>query len=302
MKPALIRNYTKMQFASSDVDKSGSIELREFLALFKNFITEYKVVLSNELLSQIEAEKPISLADVEVSSEESSNPSLVEAESPVEVGKKEAASEESGASSSNDNKIDDNQTEVDSDNNQSSNNNNECNKNGDNDHQNNDTNKNDDIRPQEEVNEKQIENGGDRSDDVMAARELIEKVGKIIIANSEENIKVEVALSIPDDLIIEEENAETILQENKDNLISYIFISEFDIDKGSTLKVQYPTSLKPPSTYQADISYSEYIADLMLPDGSQNQDWDHTLFLLNRPPPKLSQVSFIFLIVISIHI
>lgn len=56
--------------------------------------------------------------------------------------------------------------------------------------------------------------------------------------------------------------------------IEHILLAEFDIDKGSTLKHQIPG----PIPNYAD----DFLADRMLPDGAQNQEWDWTLFFLNR--------------------
>ena len=65
MTPNLIRKYTKMKFAIADKDKSGAIDLREFIPLFHEFIKENKISLSSDLYSAIEAEKNYSLDDIE---------------------------------------------------------------------------------------------------------------------------------------------------------------------------------------------------------------------------------------------
>ncbi|EFC40537.1 predicted protein [Naegleria gruberi] len=62
------------------------------------------------------------------------------------------------------------------------------------------------------------------------------------------------------------------LQIIKNMGIEYIFLAEFDIDKGSIVKVQYP------SPYPYATEYS--IANLMLPDGSHNCIEDTTVFFL----------------------
>jgi len=62
-----------------------------------------------------------------------------------------------------------------------------------------------------------------------------------------------------------------------------ILLSEFDIDKGSTLKHQYPEIF-----YDSKIQDS--LADQMLPDGSERQEWSFNLFFLNRKPPS-NQIS-----------
>ncbi|KAL6072728.1 Docking domain of Afi1 for Arf3 in vesicle trafficking-domain-containing protein [Balamuthia mandrillaris] len=66
--------------------------------------------------------------------------------------------------------------------------------------------------------------------------------------------------------------------------VSHILLAEFDIDKGSTLRYQVPQPV-PFSTPDA-------LADKMLPDGAQNQEWDWNMFFLNRAllqnPKKLN--------------
>ena len=73
----------------------------------------------------------------------------------------------------------------------------------------------------------------------------------------------------------------------KTRLISYILLAEFDVDEGSILKQQYPRELVAPLSMknsETNLSYSELIANMMHPDGSQRQDWDFNYFLLHRPP------------------
>ena len=56
--------------------------------------------------------------------------------------------------------------------------------------------------------------------------------------------------------------------------IEAVLFAEFDIDKGSVLRVQYPQQ----------ISEDEgLLAELMLPEGVHNRPQDWTVFMLNRP-------------------
>jgi hypothetical protein len=56
--------------------------------------------------------------------------------------------------------------------------------------------------------------------------------------------------------------------------VDAVLFAEFDIDKGSVLRVQYPRQ----------ISEDEgLLAELMLPEGVHNRPQDWTLFMLNRP-------------------
>ena len=56
--------------------------------------------------------------------------------------------------------------------------------------------------------------------------------------------------------------------------IEAILFAEFDIDKGSVLRQQYP----------AKVSDDEgLLAELMLPEGAHNHVQDWTVFMLNRP-------------------
>jgi hypothetical protein len=53
-----------------------------------------------------------------------------------------------------------------------------------------------------------------------------------------------------------------------------VLFAEFDIDKGSTLRQSYPTSVP---------NYSpEFFADFMLPEGVHNREEDFTICFLNR--------------------
>ena len=58
------------------------------------------------------------------------------------------------------------------------------------------------------------------------------------------------------------------------NLIDYIILSEFDIDKGSLVRLQYPS---PVANVEAGV-----IASYMLPEGGHNRLQDTTYFILNR--------------------
>jgi len=60
-------------------------------------------------------------------------------------------------------------------------------------------------------------------------------------------------------------------------MIDYVLLADFDIDKGSTLRIEYPDS---------PISHSitpGMIADFMLPEGGHNFSVISTFFTLNRP-------------------
>lgn len=59
--------------------------------------------------------------------------------------------------------------------------------------------------------------------------------------------------------------------------IDYIFFSEFDIDKGAVVRVQYPKIF--PLLQETELSAQ------MLPDGSHNCQEDSTVFIV-RPPKK----------------
>ena len=52
-----------------------------------------------------------------------------------------------------------------------------------------------------------------------------------------------------------------------------VFAAEFDIDKGSVCRVQYPR----------EVGDAGLLAELMLPEGSHNHFQDWTVFMLNRP-------------------
>ena len=65
-----------------------------------------------------------------------------------------------------------------------------------------------------------------------------------------------------------------------DDFIEAVIFAEFDIDKGSTCRVQYPK----------EVGDAGLLAELMLPEGVHNHFQDWTVFMLNRPeqsaPPK----------------
>jgi hypothetical protein len=56
--------------------------------------------------------------------------------------------------------------------------------------------------------------------------------------------------------------------------ISYLLVAEFDITKGSTVTLQYPSEIP---GYHPDT-----LADQMLPDGASNQEWMCNFFFLNH--------------------
>lgn len=65
------------------------------------------------------------------------------------------------------------------------------------------------------------------------------------------------------------------------SVVEHILLSEFDIDYGSRLSIQFPYSIPiPPEKTQ--VQYEDLIANLMLPDGSQELEWDHSNFILYR--------------------
>ena len=57
------------------------------------------------------------------------------------------------------------------------------------------------------------------------------------------------------------------------SFIEGVFMAEFDIDKGSVCRVQYPKDIGDPGL----------LAELMLPEGAHNHFQDWTVFMLNRP-------------------
>ena len=63
------------------------------------------------------------------------------------------------------------------------------------------------------------------------------------------------------------------------NNVCVVLLSEFDIEKGSTLRHQYPED------YFGDPEMHDAIADHMLPDGCMNHDWVSTVFFLSLPLP-----------------
>ena len=56
--------------------------------------------------------------------------------------------------------------------------------------------------------------------------------------------------------------------------VKFIFLAEFDIDKGSVLRYQYPPSCLSENTYLSE----SYLAEHMLPEGVHNRSNDHTVF------------------------
>lgn len=64
-------------------------------------------------------------------------------------------------------------------------------------------------------------------------------------------------------------------------LVEFILLSEFDIDEGSVLSVQYPRNLPLPPG-KTETEYTTLIPNMMLPDGCQNVEWDHCNFVLYR--------------------
>ena len=64
--------------------------------------------------------------------------------------------------------------------------------------------------------------------------------------------------------------------------IEAVLFAEFDIDKGSVLRQQYPEK----------VSDDEgLLAELMLPEGTHNHTQDWTIFMLNRPSSEPVQKS-----------
>ena len=75
-------------------------------------------------------------------------------------------------------------------------------------------------------------------------------------------------------------------------LCEYVFLSEFDIDKGSTLKISYPCAV---AAYEPS-----FFAEAMLPEGAHNRKLDWTIFLMRRnlagdenAPPLLYCISLV---------
>eukprot|EP01031_Cornospumella_fuschlensis_P031351 gene31351-37889_t len=62
--------------------------------------------------------------------------------------------------------------------------------------------------------------------------------------------------------------------EGTESLVDFVLLAEFDIDTGSTLRHQYPTSIP---GYKAD-----WFAEHMLPEGAHNRTTDYTYIFLNR--------------------
>ena len=85
MKPILIRKYTNMKFSIADADKSGSIELREFLPLFHGFINDYNISLTDELLTEIEGERELPLGELEASQSSKEEPEKPETNEDLDI-------------------------------------------------------------------------------------------------------------------------------------------------------------------------------------------------------------------------
>ena len=64
-------------------------------------------------------------------------------------------------------------------------------------------------------------------------------------------------------------------------LVEFVLLSEFDIDQGSILSVEYPRPLPTPKGKTED-EFKTLIPNMMLPDGCQNLEWDHCNFILYR--------------------
>lgn len=60
-----------------------------------------------------------------------------------------------------------------------------------------------------------------------------------------------------------------------ERLVDYLLAAEFDIDKGSCLRLGYPAV---PPDYE-----DSFFAEIMLPEGAHNHPEDTTYFFLNRP-------------------
>jgi len=75
-------------------------------------------------------------------------------------------------------------------------------------------------------------------------------------------------------------------------LVSLVLVAEFDIEQGGIMKAQYPREIvsPPPSEFiSGSLSYCDLVANIMLPDGAQRQEWDYNYFLLHRPKTPLSK-------------
>ena len=59
----------------------------------------------------------------------------------------------------------------------------------------------------------------------------------------------------------------------EDKFVDYVLMAEFDIDKGSICRVQYPS----------ECGDGALLAEYMLPEGAHNHFQDWTVFMLNRP-------------------
>ena len=63
--------------------------------------------------------------------------------------------------------------------------------------------------------------------------------------------------------------------------VEAVLFAEFDIDKGSVLRLQYPDK----------VSEDEgLLAELMMPEGVHNHFQDWTIFMLNRPAAPITPV------------
>ena len=69
------------------------------------------------------------------------------------------------------------------------------------------------------------------------------------------------------------------------DLVAYVLVAEFDIDKGSTVRHCYPDSSIMDNRYTSD-----YFANNMLPEGAHNRSHDWTYMLLHRQHPQLDEV------------
>jgi hypothetical protein len=88
---------------------------------------------------------------------------------------------------------------------------------------------------------------------------------------------VSVKLSLEEDAI--EADAVFKIHEN----VSHVLLAEFDLEKGSVMRCQYPTSPVPPN------SDDSFLAENMLPDGVHNRIEDWSVFFLNREGEKFQK-------------
>ena len=61
------------------------------------------------------------------------------------------------------------------------------------------------------------------------------------------------------------------------SLVHTLLLAEFDIDKGSTLRMSVPSEFMSALPLDANV-----IAELMLPEGGHNRSDDSTIFIFNR--------------------